>query len=286
MRRLARLALSLFFILPLAAQSSLEEMLGGIRDYLLKLPVKDGRLGPHPALLEEDRCEAAKPREVVVLLSYRQLNCAAYPGALVIAPKLIHPEKRERIRRMGFPFALAPLGFELASYQAAQKRYKMPVRLEPPIEHLYGAVDKPRPQENAFGISIRRHDESVVERVTRDVSRIEQHLLGLVAGAETRRATAMRTAGAREVARRWHQEVVGSLPAYQGPFRLRERTVAEGAEWTGLSISIDALPGVIAQGVLLRPKKLKEFERRPLVIVQHGLMGRPESLFGQSMESK
>ena len=287
MRQRVRPALSVLLLLalPVVAVGQVEEMLGGIRSYLQQMPVKQAKLGPHPLLIEADRCESRQPREVVVLLSYKRLDCSAYPGVMVIAPRLIDPEKRERVRRMGYPFGMVPLGFELAHYQEALKKYKRGVRLEPPLEQLFGPVDKLRPQENAFGMSIRRHDERGVERSTEDVSGIEKHLLGLVAGAEARRAALLRGKGAKEVARRWHQEVVGELPRYQGPLRLRERTVAEDAGWTGVAITLDALPGVPAQGVLLKPKGLREFERRPLVVAQHGLMGRPESLFHQPMDS-
>ena len=283
MKKLVRLALSLF--LPLSAAAQMEEMLSGIRTYLLQQPIKTAKMPSHPLLLDADRCEVSKPREILVLLSYKKLACSEYPGVLVIAPRLIHPEHRERIRRMGYPFAQIPLGFELAHYYEAVKRYKRPVRLEPPMEQLFGPVEKPRPQENAFGMSIRRHDERSIERSTSNVVPLEKYLEGLVAPAEQRRAASMKTQGAKVLARRWHEEVVGVLPRYDAGFRLRERTVAESSSFTGISITIDALPGVVAQGVLLKPIGLRNFERRPLVIVQHGLMGRPESLFGQPIES-
>jgi hypothetical protein len=280
-----KLAALLFSLTTAAAQGPLSEMHAGMRGYLLKLPVLERKLKPHPLLLEADRCESPGAREVLVLLSYRRLDCAAYKGVTVIAPRLIAPEKRERIRRMGYPFAMVPLGFELAHYEQARQRYGNRVRIEPPLNELFGPVDKPRPQEMAFGLSIRRHDERNVERFTEDTTRLEQHLLGLIPGAELKRAQLLRTAGPAAIARRWQTEVVGQLPPYKGPFRQRERTVAETPAYTATSLTIDALPGVIAQGVLLRPKGLREFERRPLVIVQHGLMGRPESLFGQPLDS-
>ena len=286
MKRLVKPALSLLLLVALPVQAQLEEMLNGIRNYLLQVPVKQGKLPSHPVLLEADRCESARPKEVLVLLTYQKLNCAAYPGILVIAPRLIHPEQRERVRRMGYPFAQVPLGFELAHYYEAQKKYRQPVRLEPPMEQLFGPVERLRSQEMAFGVSIRRHDERDVERVSSDVSKIEQYLLGLIPAAEARRSKLLAEAGAKVVARRWLEESVGVLPPYIGAMRPRERTVAEDTGWTGLSITIDALPGVIAQGVILRPKGLREFERRPLVVVQHGLMGRPESLFHQPTDSQ
>ncbi len=288
MKKLAKPALKLFLLLalPAVAQSNLDEMLSGIRGYLRKLPIQQGKLGAHPLLLVADRCEAVGPKEILVLLSYRKLDCAKYKGMIVIAPRLIHPEKRERVRRMGYPFAQVPLGFELAHYYEAVRKYKRTVRLEPPLDELFGVVDKPRPQENAFGMSIRRHDEREVERATQNVESLEAYLQGLIPAAELRRTTLLRQRGAAAVAKRWHEEVVGVLPRYDGPFRLRERTVAEAARFTGISITLDALPSVIAEGVLLKPKGMRPFERRPLVIVQHGLMGKPGSLFQQSVDSR
>ncbi len=282
----ARPALSLLLLLaaPTMAQSGLDEMLSGIRAYLLKQPVLSKSLPAHPMLLTADRCDPTRPKETLVLLSYRKLNCKDYPGVRVIAPRLIHPSKRERVRRMGAPFAQVPLGYELAHYYDAQRRYRQ-VRLDPPLKQLFGPVESPRPQENAFGIGIRPHDESKIERSTEDTTPIESQLLAAIPAAEARRGILLR-ASPKEVARRWHSEVTGVLPVFQGPLLPRERTIAEAAKFTAVSITIDALPGVIAQGVLLKPTNMRPFERRPLVIVQHGLAGTPESLFLQPIDSK
>ena len=286
MPRHARPALSLLLLLapPLAAQSSLDEMLNGIRAYLLRQPVLSKALPAHPLLLAADHCDPTRPRETLVLLSYRKLDCKDYPGIRVIAPRLIHPGKRERIRRMGAPFAQVPLGYELAAYYDALKRHKQ-VRIDPPLKQLFGKVDSPRPQENAFGIGIRPHDETTIERATDDTTAIETYLLDSIPSAEARRTALMRTSP-EEVARRWHTEVTGVLPAFTDPIQPRERSVAENSKFTAISITIEALPGVIAQGILLHPTGMRPFERRPLVIVQHGLMGTPESLFLQPTDSK
>lgn len=287
MQALARLLFSgLALCGLLAAEAPIEEMHRGIRDYLLKLPVKGGRLGYHPLLLETDRCEAAMPREVVVLLSYRNLDCSKYPGVLVIAPRLIHPDQRERVRRMGYPFGMAPLGFELAYWTEARRTYRRVIRTEPAMDQIYGPVENPRMQENAFGMSIRPHDESVVERSTRDVSKIEKYLLELIPEAETRRMHLLRLQGAEHVAARWHSEVVGELPRYKGDLAARVQPLEERAEWKATSVTIDALPGVIAQGVLLEPKTMRPGQRLPLIVVQHGLMASPQSLYGQPEDSK
>ena len=39
---------------------------------------------------------------------------------------------------------------------------------------------------------------------------------------------------------------------------------------------MDVFPDVIAYGILLLPKGIKEGEKRPVVVCQHGLEGRPQ----------
>ena len=41
---------------------------------------------------------------------------------------------------------------------------------------------------------------------------------------------------------------------------------------------MDVFPDVIAYGILLLPKDIKEGEKRPVVVCQHGLEGRPQDV--------
>jgi dienelactone hydrolase len=228
------------------------------------MPILRQPLGEHPQLLEADRCSGrGKTR---VLLTYRRLDCAAYGGENVIAPRLIHPRLRERVRRMGYPFGLVPLGFELA-YGAPDDAAR-----------LFGA-EVTRPEELAFGMGIARHDESVVERATEDVRRIEEYLQGLIPVAEAERARRMREP--EDVARRWLREAVGELPVYRGPLAVEQTVVEESAAWTAVAVRFAALDTVGGYGILLRPKGMRTGERRPLVVAQHGLEGRPQFLYGR-----
>ena len=43
---------------------------------------------------------------------------------------------------------------------------------------------------------------------------------------------------------------------------------------------LDALPGVIAYGLLTIPKEIRPGEKRPVVVCQHGLEGRPQDTIG------
>ena len=41
---------------------------------------------------------------------------------------------------------------------------------------------------------------------------------------------------------------------------------------------MDVFPDVIAYGILLLPKDIKPGEKRPVVVCQHGLEGRPQDV--------
>jgi cephalosporin-C deacetylase-like acetyl esterase len=56
----------------------------------------------------------------------------------------------------------------------------------------------------------------------------------------------------------------------------RTRRVFEGERYTGYEVVLDVLPDVIAYGILVVPKGIAEGERRPVVVCQHGLEGRPQ----------
>ena len=47
-------------------------------------------------------------------------------------------------------------------------------------------------------------------------------------------------------------------------------------KWTGYEVVMDVFPDVIAYGVLLLPKDIRPGEKRPVVVCQHGLEGRPQ----------
>jgi hypothetical protein len=70
-------------------------------------------------------------------------------------------------------------------------------------------------------------------------------------------------------------EVIGRLPEPSLPPNPRTRRVYDAPAWTGYEVTLDLWPDVFAYGVLLLPKDLREGERRPVVVCQHGLEGRP-----------
>ncbi len=73
-------------------------------------------------------------------------------------------------------------------------------------------------------------------------------------------------------------EVIGRMPDPSEPLEARTRVNYERPNWTGYEVVLPVWPDVIAYGVLLVPKDMKPGERRPVVVCQHGLEGRPQDL--------
>ncbi len=71
------------------------------------------------------------------------------------------------------------------------------------------------------------------------------------------------------------EEVIGKLPKPNEPANPRTRLVYNEPKWKGYEVTLDLYPDVFAYGILLLPKDLKPGEKRPVVVCQHGLEGRP-----------
>jgi cephalosporin-C deacetylase-like acetyl esterase len=61
----------------------------------------------------------------------------------------------------------------------------------------------------------------------------------------------------------------------------RSRKSYETEKWTGYEVVLDVFPDVFAYGILCLPKDLMDGEKRPVVVCQHGLEGRPQDVIGE-----
>jgi hypothetical protein len=73
------------------------------------------------------------------------------------------------------------------------------------------------------------------------------------------------------------QEGIGAI-ATNPAGRVESRRLYDAVDYTGWEITIPVAGEVFGYGILLVPKNLKPGERRPLVVAQHGLEGRPQDL--------
>ena len=71
------------------------------------------------------------------------------------------------------------------------------------------------------------------------------------------------------------EEVIGKLPAATLKPNPRSRIIYENKDFTGYEVALDIHENVFAYGILLVPTKIKSGEKRPVVVCQHGLEGKP-----------
>jgi dienelactone hydrolase len=80
-------------------------------------------------------------------------------------------------------------------------------------------------------------------------------------------------------------EVIGKFEIPPQPPNVRTRRIYDEPRLTGYEVVMDVFPDVIAYGILLVPKKIKDGEKRPVVVCQHGLEGRPADLADPKIDS-
>jgi len=81
------------------------------------------------------------------------------------------------------------------------------------------------------------------------------------------------------------EEIIGKLPDPSEPMRAMSRQIYDTPFYTGYEIVLPVWPDVFAYGILLAPKGLKPGERRPVVVCQHGLDGRPQDVIAPESEA-
>ncbi len=76
----------------------------------------------------------------------------------------------------------------------------------------------------------------------------------------------------------FRNEVIGSYGSDLLPFNARSRKIKETDKYVSYEVVLDVMPDVFAYGILIRPKGIQPDEKRPVVVCQHGLEGRPQDI--------
>jgi dienelactone hydrolase len=131
--------------------------------------------------------------------------------------------------------------------------------------------------------------------VKRQIDQMQALTQSLVAGSEKVRKQYWAHADSSSL-EKWEQ----STAAYREKFlddligrfddklmdpNVRTRKIYDEPRFVGYEVVMDVWPDVIANGILLIPKDLKEGERRPVVVCQHGLEGRPTDVADPKQDS-
>ncbi len=78
----------------------------------------------------------------------------------------------------------------------------------------------------------------------------------------------------------FYEEVIGRFDRALSQPRPRTRLAYETEHWRAYEVVLDVFDSVFAYGLLLLPTDLQPGERRPVVVCQHGLEGRPQDTIG------
>ncbi|HEV3029571.1 MAG TPA: hypothetical protein VG457_18480, partial [Planctomycetota bacterium] len=76
----------------------------------------------------------------------------------------------------------------------------------------------------------------------------------------------------------FEETVIGRFDTPHLPPQPRSRLVYDEPRYRGYEVVLDVFPDVFAYGILLLPKDLAAGEKRPVVVCQHGLEGRPQDV--------
>lgn len=132
-------------------------------------------------------------------------------------------------------------------------------------------------------------------RQQRQFHQLVDHTQELLAQAEFRRRDFWARADDRSVQSwrescKWYRdylarEVIGELPAPRLGLNPRTRLVYDEPRYRGYEVVLDVYPEVFTYGILLVPKNLRPGQKRPVVVCQHGLEGRPQDVADPKVES-
>jgi len=76
----------------------------------------------------------------------------------------------------------------------------------------------------------------------------------------------------------FYRDVIGRFDQPLLPAKPRTRLAYQADKWLGYEVVLDVWDNVIAYGILLLPRDLKGDQKRPVVVCQHGLEGRPQDI--------
>ena len=132
-------------------------------------------------------------------------------------------------------------------------------------------------------------------RMHRQFDEMVSHTQAVIRAAEAKRVAFWAKADASSP-EKWKQstqamreyiwnEVIGRMPDPGAPANPRSRLIYDEPKFRGYEVMLDVWPGIFAYGILLVPKDIREGERRPVVVCQHGLEGRPQDVADPKSDS-
>ena len=224
--------------------------------------------------------EVAKPPGVVV-----QPGTAAAPGA--IASQDLAFVRKEAAKALGFVANLSPKEFLTVVSSGADG--SGPFGSEPAVDAFLRALSaeivpkagvplpaptRPIPDRDARALRLRREIERKTQEVLENSHFVRDEYFKKL-DTSSLAAYAKTIEPYREA---FDKDVIGRFDDPLLPLNPRSRKVFDEPKYVGYEVMLDVFPDVFAYGILLVPKGIKPGEKRPVVVCQHGLEGRPSDV--------
>jgi len=244
------------------------------------------------------------PRMLVVEYSrYPQLSGkkTSRPGVRnVAAPgKLSQPDAREvsaELRRAG---TLTGNTFaEARRLVAGAQDTAVPVFSAEAVQVLLAGLDISAAGDETPELPLRTRTPlpDAPQRQRRQVKELQDYTQGLLRVCESERnarfwkkvptdSVEKFTAATKRFRGEFINEVIGRFSGPSLPANARSCLVSENEAFSVYDVTLDLWPDVFAWGCLIVPKNIKNGERRPVVVCQHGLEGLPEDCMNEDKNS-
>ncbi len=182
---------------------------------------------------------------------------------LVSFLKAMNSEKKVLFENTSSVLTLAQLGAKFISTISNVK--STPINEIPPVNMNFNPEAEER-QQRQFNELI-----SFIQKSWRKSDKVRQTLI-----SKHDSSTVEKWEKSSEPLREYFsEEVIGKLPAATLKPNPRSRIIYENKDFTGYEVALDIHENVFAYGILLVPTKIKAGEKRPVVVCQHGLEGKP-----------
>ena len=151
-----------------------------------------------------------------------------------------------------------------------------------------GALSRAKPEEPGKAPTYDRPGFDPQQRLKRQLDEMTEYTQHLMREGEYARK-ALWSKASRKSVDEWREssvqyrkmfadEVIGRFEIDRLPPNPHSRKVYDEPKYTGYEVVLDVFQDVIAYGILLVPKDIKQGEQRPVVVCQHGLEGRPQDV--------
>ena len=140
----------------------------------------------------------------------------------------------------------------------------------------------------AWSLSVDQIHEHAAQRAARQLHAFDRHtqqLLDASPAVRTKFMQRLDTSTLETYARtiepyrtQFYEQAIGKFNDQALSANPRSRQIFETDKLTGYEVMLDLWQGVFAYGILVVPKEIPDGERRPVVVCQHGLEGRPNDL--------